>query len=192
MTPERGNAQYMRGKEINEMPTNYDDRPVSFEILEEIGVLSTYSTGWAKELNLVSWNGGQPRYDIRDWDPQHRRMSRGITLQEQEMRTLVDSLRRRRNVAHSSRAPQATPPRPQEAPLGHMANRPPERTVNAPLEADAESSAPLEADPENTAPLETDPMQAGSGDMSVAEHLSDAEDLCADEVDEAEETEERF
>ena len=83
------------------MPINHDDGEVSFEIVEEIGVLATYSTGWAKELNLVSWNGGPARYDIRDWDPRHNRMSRGITLQEKEMRTLVDCLRKRRTGTSS-------------------------------------------------------------------------------------------
>lgn len=81
------------------MPMNYDNGEVSFDIIEEIGVLSTYSTGWTKEINLVSWNGGAARYDIRDWDPRHERMSRGVTLQEKEMRALIDSLRRRRSAA---------------------------------------------------------------------------------------------
>ena len=72
------------------------DREVTFEIVEEIGVISTHSTGWKKELNLVSWNGGQAKYDIRDWDPDHSRMSRGVTLKEQEMRQIVELLRRRR------------------------------------------------------------------------------------------------
>ena len=63
------------------MSSNRDfDREVTFEIVEEIGVIATHSTGWKKELNLVSWNGGQAKYDIRDWDPGHSRMSRGVTL----------------------------------------------------------------------------------------------------------------
>ena len=79
------------------MSSNSDfDREVTFEIVEEIGVIATHSTGWKKELNLVSWNGGQAKNDIRDWDPGHRRMSRGVTLKEQEMRQIVELLRRRR------------------------------------------------------------------------------------------------
>lgn len=78
------------------MPMNYDDGEVSFDIVEQIGVLATYSTGWSKEINLVSWNGGPARYDIRDWDPHHQRMSKGVTFEEKEMRSLVDSFRRRR------------------------------------------------------------------------------------------------
>ena len=79
------------------MSSNRDfDREVTFEIVEEIGVIATHSTGWKKELNLVSWNGGQAKYDIRDGDPGHSRMSRGVTLKEQEMRQIVELLRRRR------------------------------------------------------------------------------------------------
>lgn len=79
------------------MSSNRDfDREVTFEIVEEIGVIAAHSTGWKKELNLVSWNGGPAKYDIRDWDPDHSRMSRGVTLKEQEMRQIVDLLRKRR------------------------------------------------------------------------------------------------
>ncbi len=72
------------------------DREVTFDIVEEIGVIATHSTGWKKELNMVSWNGGPAKYDIRDWDPDHGRMSRGVTLKEQEMRQMVDLLKNRR------------------------------------------------------------------------------------------------
>ena len=75
--------------------SNYDDREVTFEIVEEIGVISAHSTGWAKEINLVSWNGGPPKYDIREWSPAHDQMSRGITLNEKEMRLIIELLRRR-------------------------------------------------------------------------------------------------
>ena len=53
-----------------------DDRDVTFEIIEEIGIISTQDTGWTKEINLVRWNGGMAKYDIRDWDPYHEKMSR--------------------------------------------------------------------------------------------------------------------
>lgn len=83
------------------MATNYDERDVTFDILEEIGVISTQETGWTKELNLVRWNGGLAKYDIRDWDPSHERMSRGITLKEDEMRRILSLMKKRRS---SSRA----------------------------------------------------------------------------------------
>ncbi|MGX8774558.1 MAG: YdbC family protein [Bacillota bacterium] len=78
-----------------------DDRDVTFDILEEIGIISTIDTGWAKELNLVRWNGGVAKYDIREWDPTHTRMSRGITLKEEEMRRILDLMKKRRSNARS-------------------------------------------------------------------------------------------
>ncbi|MEG0157102.1 MAG: PC4/YdbC family ssDNA-binding protein [Anaerovoracaceae bacterium] len=54
--------------------------------------MNAYSTGWTKELNLVSWNNGQPKYDIREWDGTHEHMSRGITLYASEIRKLYELL----------------------------------------------------------------------------------------------------
>lgn len=63
-----------------------------FEIKEHIGVIERRSDGWSKELNIVSWNGGPYKYDIRDWDPNHERMSRGITLTEEQALKLYEIL----------------------------------------------------------------------------------------------------
>ncbi len=52
-------------RRFNIMMNNGFDREVRFEILEHIGIISIHPTGWNKELNIVSWNGGQPKYDIR-------------------------------------------------------------------------------------------------------------------------------
>lgn len=58
----------------------------SCQIHNHLAVLSrNEQTGWCKELNRVSFNGGRPRYDIREWNPSHKKMSRGITLTEAEM-----------------------------------------------------------------------------------------------------------
>lgn len=66
------------------------ERNISFEIVEYLGVISKHKSGWAKELNLISWNNGTPKYDIREWDEDHVHMSRGVTLHEAEMRKVVD------------------------------------------------------------------------------------------------------
>ena len=87
-----------------------DDRDVTFEIIEEIGIISTQDTGWTKEINLVRWNGGMAKYDIRDWDPYHEKMSRGITLKEEEMRRILDLMRRRRMNARNRRSSVQTEP----------------------------------------------------------------------------------
>jgi hypothetical protein len=65
---------------------------IKFEIIENIGVLSESSKGWTKELNLVSWNGREPKYDIRDWDPEHEKMGKGVTLTEEELMKLKELL----------------------------------------------------------------------------------------------------
>lgn len=61
---------------------------ISFEIVEHIGVLSTGTKGWTKELNLVSWNGREPKYDIREWSPEHDKMGKGLTLSKDELEAL--------------------------------------------------------------------------------------------------------
>ena len=65
---------------------------VGFKIVATIGVLSEYPTGWSKEANLVSWNGGPAKLDIRDWDSAHERMSRGLTLSAEEVKRLTEML----------------------------------------------------------------------------------------------------
>jgi len=61
---------------------------INFEIKESIGVLSESAKGWRKELNLVSWNDREPKYDIRDWSPEHDKMGKGVTLSKEEIKAL--------------------------------------------------------------------------------------------------------
>ena len=63
-----------------------------YEIVEHIGTLSESAKGWTKELNRISWNGGEPKYDIRDWSPDDEKMGKGITLTEEEARNLLGLL----------------------------------------------------------------------------------------------------
>ena len=58
---------------------------VTWDIVENLMVFGeNKSTGWTKEANIVAWNNGTPKVDIRDWDPEHERMSKGVTLYEAE------------------------------------------------------------------------------------------------------------
>ncbi len=57
---------------------------IEFEIKEALGELSRNEKGWTKEVNRVSWNGREPKIDIRSWDPTHEKMGKGITLTEEE------------------------------------------------------------------------------------------------------------
>ena len=65
---------------------------IKFEIKETIGVISESTKGWSKELNLVSWNDKEPKYDLREWDPAHEKMGKGVTLSVEEIRKLKDVL----------------------------------------------------------------------------------------------------
>lgn len=65
---------------------------IKYEIIEELGVLSESAKGWTKELNLISWNGGAPKYDVRDWAPEHEKMGKGVTLSEEEAKKLYTLL----------------------------------------------------------------------------------------------------
>lgn len=65
---------------------------IEFEVVKEFGELSENIKGWKREVNLVSWNGRDPKYDIRDWSPDHSKMGKGITLTEEEMKQLRDIL----------------------------------------------------------------------------------------------------
>lgn len=65
---------------------------IKYDIIKEIGVLSENAKGWRKELNLISWNGGAAKYDIRDWAPDHEKMGKGTTLTEEEMENLKEIL----------------------------------------------------------------------------------------------------
>ena len=66
---------------------------MEFEINKHIAVLSTSEKGWTKELNVVSWNNRAPKYDIRDWSPDHEKMGKGATFSESDLRELFKALK---------------------------------------------------------------------------------------------------
>ena len=65
---------------------------IKYEITKHIGVLSENNKGWTKEINLVSWNDRESKYDIREWSPDHEKMGKGITLSEEEIAALMSLL----------------------------------------------------------------------------------------------------
>ncbi|MCD8187208.1 MAG: hypothetical protein LUD57_01020 [Ruminococcus sp.] len=65
---------------------------LKFEITEKIGVVSENAKGWTKELNMVSWNEREPKYDIREWSPDHSKMGKGVTLTADELVDLKNLL----------------------------------------------------------------------------------------------------
>jgi len=65
---------------------------IKYEIIKKIGVLSKSGSGWAKELNLISWNDREPKYDLRDWSADGQKMGKGITLSKEELSALKELL----------------------------------------------------------------------------------------------------
>ena len=65
---------------------------IKYDIVNEFGVVSKSSTGWTKELNLISWNNREAKYDLRDWAPEHTKMGKGITLSVEELKELKNLL----------------------------------------------------------------------------------------------------
>jgi hypothetical protein len=65
---------------------------IKYKIVKSLGVLSESGNGWRKEVNIISWNGRKPKLDIRDWDENHERMRKGITLHADEVETLKSIL----------------------------------------------------------------------------------------------------
>ncbi|MDR0644657.1 MAG: hypothetical protein LBG05_07090 [Treponema sp.] len=65
---------------------------IAFDIVKTYGAISEEKSGWKKEFNLVSWNNRVPKFDIRDWDPYHEKMGKGITLSREEAEKLAKLL----------------------------------------------------------------------------------------------------
>jgi hypothetical protein len=65
---------------------------IKYEIVKKIGILSKSASGWAKELNLISWNDREPKYDLRDWSADGQKMGKGVTLSREELTALKELL----------------------------------------------------------------------------------------------------
>lgn len=63
-----------------------------YQIIQNIAVLSESPKGWTKEINIISWNGREPKYDIREWAPDRNKMGKGITLSKEEAQILKKAL----------------------------------------------------------------------------------------------------
>ncbi|QAA31318.1 YdbC family protein [Clostridium manihotivorum] len=68
---------------------------IKFEIKENLGIISESAKGWKKELNLISWNYKEAKYDIREWDSDHSKMGKGVTFNRDELielRNILNSM----------------------------------------------------------------------------------------------------
>ncbi|HQO69115.1 MAG TPA: PC4/YdbC family ssDNA-binding protein [Clostridia bacterium] len=65
---------------------------ITYEIKKEIGILSEATTGWTRQVNMISWNGRDAKLDIRDWAPEREKAGKGMTLTKDEVKKLVELL----------------------------------------------------------------------------------------------------
>ena len=72
---------------------------IKYEIIQKIAVLSQRPRGWERQLNLISWNEGEPKYDIRDWSPDGSRMGKGISMSAEELGALKGILEEMDEIA---------------------------------------------------------------------------------------------
>ena len=72
-------------------------REIQYEIVKELAVLSTGDSGYTKEINLISWNGKEPKYDIRSFSPNREKCGKGITLNADEAAALLKALQKELN-----------------------------------------------------------------------------------------------
>lgn len=74
------------------MAKNNTNETFNFEIIETLAVLRTSPAGWTREFNIVSWNEGEPCYDIRDWSPDHTKLTKGVSFKRDEAKEIFDAL----------------------------------------------------------------------------------------------------
>ena len=67
-----------------------DKKELKFEILNDLGTISESTKGWSKKLTRIIWNEDEQKYDIRAWDSELKKMGKGITLTEKELRQLKE------------------------------------------------------------------------------------------------------
>lgn len=64
---------------------------ITYDVVKKIGVIADNSI-WETQVNMISWNHAKPKFDIRKWNVETNKMSKGISLTESEARALADLL----------------------------------------------------------------------------------------------------
>lgn len=76
--------------------TNKSDNEIKMEVIEKCGVIMERNGGYSLELRYVSWNGKDPKYDIRPWkmnDDGNEICGKGITLSGEELEKLGEIIK---------------------------------------------------------------------------------------------------
>lgn len=161
------------------------ERTISFEVREHIGVIAEYSSGWSKELNIIAWNGAAPKYDIRDWDENHQHMSKGITLFEGEMKTLVDvyiQAKNRRVFEQAKKDREIRAREMEESRRAYEQRRAAQdkaiaaRNANAEYEGQADEEFAEDTAPMDETPVNSEPSVAAPIEAEAAEDFDEAEE----------------
>lgn len=152
------------------------DGEFSFKVVHHLGVYGRSAKGWTKEANVIEWNGNRAKLDLREWDPEHTRMSRGITLHKQEMLYLLQILLKNygKELREIQRAREEWLPQPEE-PAG-------ESFSGQPAAAD-DFGADIDAVPRPAAISET---AAGQEPAAMSESAAASESACMQELTAAE------
>lgn len=160
------------------------EKNITFEIREHLGIITKFESGWNRELNIISWNGKTPKYDVRDWDPYHERMRKGLTFHEAEMRKLVDLY-----LNHNSqKAVESGRAREEERRARQKEQMERERALNPKesrfgddqtAEERAEATFSKTDSAEEKLPFEENPQQMSNDDKGAAEE-EPASELCED------------
>lgn len=70
------------------MADNKND--VRVHIVQKLGSFGETVNGWTRWLCLVQWNGNPAKYDIRSWNEDFSRCSKGLTFDGQEFDKLAE------------------------------------------------------------------------------------------------------
>lgn len=69
-----------------------DRKEPIFDLKEHLGVIFTTGNDWTRELNVIWWSDKEETfYDLRDWSPDHERMTRGVRLSKEGIEALVEA-----------------------------------------------------------------------------------------------------
>ena len=77
---------------------------IKYEIINELGVIPAEKGSMRLELNRISWNGNEPKYDLRRWSPNRDKMGKGVTMSEKELIALYELLKEEAAFLHSLNA----------------------------------------------------------------------------------------
>lgn len=68
------------------------NRNMEYRIIKNLLTLPSEGT-FHKELNVIQWGDNEPKLDIRGWNDDHAKMTKGTTLTDEEARRFAEAIR---------------------------------------------------------------------------------------------------